>query len=82
LKKLLACATLEAGELDFRWNEWNVEHLAKHGVEPEAAEQAVEAAGRRFPRRVGEDKWPTWGTDERGRLLTETEKRRHRRRSR
>jgi uncharacterized DUF497 family protein len=27
------------------------------------------AAGRGFPRRVGEDKWLTWGADERGRLV-------------
>jgi hypothetical protein len=26
--------------VDFRWSEWNVEHLARHGVDPEAAEEA------------------------------------------
>jgi hypothetical protein len=55
--------------LDFRWNEWNVEHLARHGVDPDAAEQAVEGAGRGYPRRIGEDKWLVWGADESGRLL-------------
>lgn len=55
--------------MDFRWNEWNVEHLARHGVDPEAAEEVVAGAGRGYPRRIGEDKWLTWGADERGNLL-------------
>jgi uncharacterized DUF497 family protein len=55
--------------LDFRWNEWNVEHLARHGINPEAAEEVVEGAERRYPRRIGEDKWLVWGADGRGRLL-------------
>ena len=41
--------------MDFRWNAWNVEHLARHGVEPEVAEQVVLAASGRFPRRAGDD---------------------------
>jgi uncharacterized DUF497 family protein len=55
--------------LDFRWNEWNVEHLARHGVEPEAAEAVVEAAARGYPRRMGEDKWLVWGADDGGNQL-------------
>lgn len=55
--------------MDFRWTEWNVEHLARHGVDPEAAEEVVLGARRRYPRRVGEDKWLVWGADESGRLL-------------
>ena len=55
--------------MDFRWTEWNVEHLARHGVDPEAAEQVVLEARRRYPRRVGEDKWLVWGADGSGRLL-------------
>lgn len=55
--------------MDFRWNGWNVEHLARHGVDPEAAEQVVEGARRGYPRRIGEDKWLTWGADEGGNLL-------------
>ena len=55
--------------MDFRWNEWNEEHLAQHGVEPEAAEQVVRAAGRLYPRRIGEDKWLVWGQGPAGELL-------------
>lgn len=55
--------------MDFRWTERNVEHLARHGVDPEAAEEAVRGAGRGYPRRVGEEKWLVWGADEGGRLL-------------
>jgi uncharacterized DUF497 family protein len=55
--------------LEFRWNKWNVEHLARHGVDPEAAEQVVQGAARGYPRRIGEDKWLVWGADEHGSLL-------------
>jgi heme oxygenase len=41
--------------VDFRWNEWNVEHLGRHGVTPEAAEEVVEAARSPYPRKIGED---------------------------
>jgi hypothetical protein len=30
--------------VDFRWNEWNVEHVVQHGIEAEAAEHVVEEA--------------------------------------
>jgi uncharacterized DUF497 family protein len=45
----------------FRWNEWNIEHIAKHGVSPEEAETAVRRAKRRFPRKVEDEKWLVWG---------------------
>lgn len=55
--------------MDFRWTEWNAEHVAKHGVEPVAAEEAVLGASRGFPRRIGDEKWLVWGADDSGRLL-------------
>ena len=55
--------------MDFRWTEWNVEHLARHGVDPESAERVVREARRRYPRRVGRDRWLVWGADDGGRLL-------------
>ncbi len=55
--------------MDFRWTEWNVEHIERHGIGPEAAEEAVRGALRGFPRRVGADKWLVWGRDATGRLL-------------
>jgi uncharacterized DUF497 family protein len=33
----------------FRWNEWNVEHIAEHGVSLEEAEWVVEHARRPYP---------------------------------
>jgi hypothetical protein len=42
--------------VDFRWNEWNAEHVGQHGIEPEAAEHVVEEATAPYPRRIGEDK--------------------------
>jgi uncharacterized DUF497 family protein len=55
--------------MDFRWNEWNVEHIARHGVLPEEAEMAVRAARSPFPRKIEEDKWLVWGRGQGGRFL-------------
>ncbi len=55
--------------MDFRWTDWNVEHIARHGVDPAAAEDAILGAARGFPRRAGADKWLAWGPDANGRLL-------------
>ena len=55
--------------MDFRWNEWNTEHLARHGIDPEAAEHAVEEAGSSYPRRIEEDKLLVWGPGPEGELL-------------
>ena len=30
--------------MDFRWNDRNIEHLGRHGVEPDEAEQVVAKA--------------------------------------
>ena len=35
--------------MDFRWNEWNIEHLAGHGVSPESAERVIEEHGVLIP---------------------------------
>jgi len=55
--------------VDFRWNQWNVEHLAAHGVDPGEAEEVISEAKRPYPRRVGEDKLLVWGPGRGGRLL-------------
>lgn len=34
---------------EFRWNEWNVDHITEHGVTPEAAEYNVEHSRRPYP---------------------------------
>jgi uncharacterized DUF497 family protein len=55
--------------MTFRWNEWNLEHVAEHGVTPEEAESVVTRARQPFPMRVGDDKWLVWGSGRGGRLL-------------
>jgi len=45
----------------FRWNEWNLEHVAEHGVSPEEAEWVVEHARPPYPERREEDKWRVAG---------------------
>ena len=39
---------------DFRWIEWNIEKVEKHGCTPAEAEQAVNHPARGFPQRDGE----------------------------
>jgi uncharacterized protein len=55
--------------MDFRWNEWNAEHVAEHGVLPSEAEAVVQSARAPFPRRVADDKWLVWGRARGERLL-------------
>ena len=55
--------------MDFRWNEWNFNHIAKHGVGPDDAEQVLRRARPPYPRRIEEDKWLVWGKDSGGRYL-------------
>ncbi len=47
--------------MEFRWNQWNVEHIAEHGVSPEQAEEAVCGATRPYPLHSEDDKWLVWG---------------------
>jgi uncharacterized DUF497 family protein len=55
--------------MDFRWVEWNVEHLDKHGVSPEEAEAAVSNAAAPFPLYRGDGRWLVWGRGAGGRYL-------------
>ena len=43
--------------MEFRWNEWNIDHIAEHGVRPEEAEAVVRNAKSPYPRR----QWTTSG---------------------
>ena len=55
--------------MDFRWSEWNIEHIGKHGVLPDEAELLISAARSPFPRKIQDDKWLVWGKGRRGRFL-------------
>jgi len=53
----------------FCWNDWNVEHIAVHGVAPEEAEEIVRGARPPYPRDQGDEKYLVWGQTSAGRYL-------------
>ena len=55
--------------MEFRWNEWNIEHIGSHGVDPEEAELVVRQAQQPFPLRYPEEKFLVWGRGRGGRFL-------------
>ncbi len=55
--------------MEFRWNEWNIDHIAMHGVSPDEAEAVVRNARRPYPRYHKDGKWLVWGRGSGGRLL-------------
>jgi uncharacterized DUF497 family protein len=42
---------------EFRWNVWNIEHIADHGIVPGEVEYVVNHARRPYPQRLGEEKY-------------------------
>ena len=50
----------------FRWNLWNTDHIARHGVHPRQAERVVEVGTRS---RIGGKKYKAVGQDMDGRWL-------------
>ena len=55
--------------VDFRWNSWNIDHIARHGVQPEEAQTVVASARPPFPLSRSDEKWLVWGRGRGGRLL-------------
>lgn len=53
----------------FRWNDWNLEHATKHGVEPWEAEYVVRNARSPYPQRREDEKWLVTGRGSGGRFL-------------
>jgi len=53
----------------FAWDEWNIDHLSRHGVTPPEAEFVIEHCEAPWPQQKGEDKLVVWGATEVGRLL-------------
>ena len=47
--------------MEFRWNEWNIDHIARHGVNSEEAEYVVSHAQRSYPQTREDDKWRVVG---------------------
>ena len=54
---------------NFRWNQWNEDHIGQHGMHPREAEYVVEHPARGFPRFEGERKYRVWGKTAAGRYL-------------
>jgi hypothetical protein len=54
---------------EFRWNEWNEDHIAHHSVEREEAQYVVAHPARGFPRYDGMRKYRAWGQTAVGRYL-------------
>lgn len=55
--------------MQFRWIDWNRDHIAEHGVEPKEAEMVVRNAKPPFPIKIEEDKWLVKGRGIGGRFL-------------
>ena len=56
--------------MEFRWNEWNLDHAAKHGVGvPGEAETVVEGAAAPDPQDMGDGKWLVIGRGTGGRFV-------------
>ena len=53
----------------FRWNDWNIEHLSLHGVDPEEAEAAIRGAKAPYPLYRADGKWLIWGRGRGARFL-------------
>jgi uncharacterized DUF497 family protein len=50
--------------MDFRWNDWNLDHATKHGCRIEEIESVVRRAGHGYPQRWRNG---TWRVEGRGR---------------
>ena len=46
--------------MDFRWNDWNENHIAQHGFDPEEAEEVVEEARPPYPIEEADRKFLVW----------------------
>jgi uncharacterized DUF497 family protein len=60
LTPLNICAII-TGVKSFRWNDWNVAHIASHGITPCEAEYVVEHATRPWPANVGKGRYEVVG---------------------
>ena len=55
--------------MEFRWNEWNLDHIAVHGVTPEEAERVVENAEPPYPEGREDGKLLVIGRSDGGRWM-------------
>ena len=55
--------------MQFRWIDWNLEHIAEHGVDRDEAEMVVRNPRPPFPEEIGDDKLLVKGRGNGGRFL-------------
>jgi uncharacterized DUF497 family protein len=55
--------------MEFRWNEWNLEHATKHGVAVEEVEALIEGMKAPYPEGRGDGKWIVKGRGAGGRFI-------------
>jgi uncharacterized DUF497 family protein len=55
--------------MEFRWIDWNIEHLGRHGVTPEEANEIVLRARQPYPKYMGDGRWLAWGATSTGKML-------------
>jgi len=53
----------------FRWDDWNLAHIAQHRVSRQEAEYVVRNSEPPFPRSAGDEKQLVWGQTSSGRYL-------------
>jgi len=53
----------------FSWDDWNIDHIAEHGVARGEAEFVVRHAAPPFPAESGDGKFVVWGQSRDGRHL-------------
>jgi len=54
---------------DFRWIEWNIGKVEKHGCTPEEVERVVRNARRPYPKHNGKGKWLVEGRGQGDRVV-------------
>ena len=55
--------------MNFRWIDWNLDHIAKHGVDQEEAEWVVNNARPPYPEAIGDEKSYVAGRGRGGRFV-------------
>jgi uncharacterized DUF497 family protein len=53
-------------EYEFRWNSWNIGHIAEHGVTPQEAESVVRTTPPPFPEAQGRGRFLAVGQTKQG----------------
>jgi hypothetical protein len=53
----------------FRWNQWNEQHVQKHGSSAAEAERVIRTAGRGYPRKIGDGKYEVIARGQGGRFV-------------